>query len=435
MENAGQLTGAANGARNIPVFRRVDLAWWLSLIALSALMFVQLWQTSAVIVFMAAVMAYGIIRPYEVFNAVIDSNLMWPFLLYAALSVVWSQEPGLTARGATQLVFTAVAAALLVRALTTRGFIAAIMVSCLVATCASIIYLGPSLFSQLESGFPVQGIFSGSKNTFGAVEALLILAGFYFVVDPTRSLMMRLLMFACIILAAVLLIGSRSATAVGALGPALICSGAAYFLVKFSLRWRAIIVVAVLTIGVLSTPLAIPLMESGYSLFLDTTGKDVTLTGRTLLWQWADKLIAERPILGFGYEAFWVPSNPYVYAIWREQGLDWRPGLHFHNQWYEITIELGYVGLAFTLIPFLIALFEVARWAIRAPSPESCFFFAFLVYTTIHMYVELDLFAQYDLAFIIFIASYLYARRDKKRRTSRIKERPAIGRSSALSGT
>jgi len=99
-----------------------------------------------------------------------------------------------------------------------------------------------------------------------------------------------------------------------------------------------------------------------------------------------------------------------------------------------MTVQLGYVGLALTLIPFLIVLIEVARWALRAPSPESCFFFGFLVYTAIRTYVEVDLFGQYALAFVIFIASYVCARRDKRRRARPRAQRQATSQRLALRG-
>jgi exopolysaccharide production protein ExoQ len=161
----------------------------------------------------------------------------------------------------------------------------------------------------------------------------------------------------------------------------------------------------------------IPVVESTLPLFLDATGKDVTLTGRTLLWRWADRIIADNPILGFGYEAFWIPGNSYAESIWLEQGMAWRSGLHFHNQWYEVAVELGLIGLVLAAIVFMIVFVSVFSWALRRPSPESCFFLGFLIFTTIRTYVEVDLFWQYSLAFMIFIASYCYAKRGKRERS------------------
>ena len=396
---------------------QVDPTWWICLVALSTLMFAQLSQTIAVVIFMAAVMACAITRPREVIHAIWDSAFLWPFLLYAMLSVIWSQAPELTFRYTIQLIFTVGAATFIARALTPRAFVSAIIATWLIATVASIVYVGPALIVQWQSRYPIQGIFVGSKNSFGGVEAVFILAGLHYALDRTRPWITRLFMISCLCLAAELLIGSRSATPVLALGPALVCSIAARSLARFNPRGRALILVSTVVVSVLLTAMLLPVMQDLYSALLDASGRNATLTGRTLLWAWADRIIADRPLLGFGYEAFWVKGSPYPEAIWAQQGMDWRSGLSFHNQWYEIAVELGYIGLALALTAFLTVAVRVVLWALRRPSAESCFFLGFLVYTAIRTYVEVDLFAQFDFTFIIFIASYAYAQRENGGRT------------------
>lgn len=435
MDNSESLTSARGVARTFASsWGHLNPIWLMSLIAISALLFTQLSQTIAVIVFMAAVAACVIAQPYGAFHAILSSKILWPFLFYAALSIAWSPIPDWTARGVTQLIFTAGAAVIIAQTLAPKSFVSAVAGSCMIATAASLVYLGSALVAQLSSGYPVQGVFLGSKNSFGYVEALLILSSTSIVLDTTRRPTLRLFTIPCMCFAAILLFGSRSATAVGAFVPAFICSGAAYFLIKFSPRWRAIIVVSVFAMSILSAVVAIPVMESAYSIFLDATGKDTTLTGRTLLWRWANTIIADNPILGSGYQAFWYEGNPYARVIWQEQGMGWRPGLNFHNQWYEMAAQLGYVGLAATFIPFLIVLSDVIRWAVRTPSPESCFFLGFLVYTTISTYVEVELYGQYSIPFIIFIAAYVYARKDKRERKRQTTQGPAINRPHVLPG-
>jgi exopolysaccharide production protein ExoQ len=392
----------------------LNVAWGIWLVALSALMFTLLQQTGAVVTFMAAVALYVVVRPYDALIAIADSRFLWPFFAWAALSIIWSQVPELSARALAQLIFTAGAAAIMAQALAARSFITVLLGSCLVATIASVAYLGPELASQWSSGYSVQGIFLGSKNTFGYVEALVVLAGSYFILDRRRRLMLRVAMIPCICLAAALLLASKSATAIWVLAPTLMCLGAIYLVAKFGPRWRAIILLTVLAISVVCTAMIAPFMDSAFSTFLGASGKDATLTGRVVLWNWADKLMADRPIFGYGYEAFWIEGNRYADAMWRELGMTWRMGLHFHNQWYELAVELGYPGLVIGLVAFVVVFIEVLRWAVRAPTPESSFFLAFMVYTAIRSYVEVDLFIQYSIPFIVFITAYLYARKQRR---------------------
>jgi O-antigen ligase len=57
------------------------------------------------------------------------------------------------------------------------------------------------------------------------------------------------------------------------------------------------------TIVVLATtPIWVDLV---FDSILTASGKDSKLTGRADLWQVADRLIAQKPILGLGYNAFW----------------------------------------------------------------------------------------------------------------------------------
>lgn len=84
--------------------------------------------------------------------------------------------------------------------------------------------------------------------------------------------------------------------------------------------------------------------------------RDVTLTGRTVLWE---DLIAEgsaKPILGFGWEAFWGGWFSPSHDIWINN--DWLPPTA-HNVYLDMFLALGIVGL----IPLLLL---VGRGIVRA---------------------------------------------------------------------
>jgi exopolysaccharide production protein ExoQ len=76
------------------------------------------------------------------------------------------------------------------------------------------------------------------------------------------------------------------------------------------------------------------------------TGKTLTFSGRTEIWQILARSIARHPILGSGYGAYWgagpVPSSPsYEFILsswgsWPSEG---------HNGYYDVTNDLGFVGL------------------------------------------------------------------------------------------
>jgi exopolysaccharide production protein ExoQ len=95
-------------------------------------------------------------------------------------------------------------------------------------------------------------------------------------------------------------------------------------------------------------------------IFSDVTGKDMTLTGRTPLWALVVNKIAERPILGYGYDAFWRTQGDAI-----NQFLTWKPG-QAHNGYLDICLNLGVVGLF--LVLFLIR--DGMRRAVRL---RSCY--------------------------------------------------------------
>ena len=72
-----------------------------------------------------------------------------------------------------------------------------------------------------------------------------------------------------------------------------------------------------------------------------SVGKDVTLTGRTELWEMMFREIARHPWLGTGYGSFWLGLD----GLSREIFLvfSWRPG-QAHNGYIDIINEIGLVG-------------------------------------------------------------------------------------------
>ena len=77
---------------------------------------------------------------------------------------------------------------------------------------------------------------------------------------------------------------------------------------------------------------------------LDAFGKSSTLTGRTLIWDVALGVIAEHPILGVGYRAFWLApqfANGQM-AIVDAGAVTSRS---FHNFVLEILVSAGWPGL------------------------------------------------------------------------------------------
>ena len=105
----------------------------------------------------------------------------------------------------------------------------------------------------------------------------------------------------------------------------------------------AITIVAV-WFAVLTSSLAAWFWNTDSAAILQALGKDPSLTGRTLIWEALMRRVAERPMTGYGFSAFWgVDSIPA-----REIRLETQwPVPSAHNGWIDLLVQLGWPGAIF----------------------------------------------------------------------------------------
>jgi exopolysaccharide production protein ExoQ len=147
---------------------------------------------------------------------------------------------------------------------------------------------------------------------------------------------------------------------------------------------------------------------------LTTTGKDATLTGRTDLWTVALEEWAKHPILGQGYQAFWVVGNPMAEQLWDDFGITAKIGFNFHNTWLSNVVEIGIVGIALQLAVFGTAVVLCLRWAIWHPCVESLFFMMFILRQASLSMLEVVAFSQFDMASLLAICAAVYGLRARE---------------------
>lgn len=125
-------------------------------------------------------------------------------------------------------------------------------------------------------------------------------------------------------------------------------------------RWLAGALVA----GILGTLVAAGAwLAVNYSLVLASVSRDATLTGRTILWAHLLAAIERRPLLGTGYVSFWgtqAGSKANMLAGWGAGSS--------HNSFLDLLLELGWLGLGFFLIGFLVSFRRAIMGAARSRS-------------------------------------------------------------------
>jgi len=77
---------------------------------------------------------------------------------------------------------------------------------------------------------------------------------------------------------------------------------------------------------------------------LELLGRDPTMTGRTVLWEWGVQSILERPILGWGFSAFFRSDIGEVASRYVPEFYDYKIA-HYHNSYIQTAVDLGIVGL------------------------------------------------------------------------------------------
>ncbi|SDR54560.1 exopolysaccharide production protein ExoQ [Rhizobiales bacterium GAS113] len=386
----------------------LNIAWLAWFIATAALFFLQMSQTLAASIFMAISVAYVMARPGLALQALRGGVTPWIYVTLAVLSVAWSEHSDVSARAAVQIAFTMGAALVMARALPARSTIFIWMSAVLAANAASL--LNPQM-AWNAGALAMIGIF-GSKNQLGLSQAILVMAGAWIFLDRERAWPLRCLALFCAFLGATLMIAARSLDATATLIAALGCALVSFRLNWVPRRWRAIVLFAVVFVVVALLALLL-VYANEFGLFgqvLQLSGKDVTLSGRTELWQRAAVMMEQNPILGTGLQAFWVQGNPYAEELWARFAPG-RAGYHFHNLWYETGVELGYVGLLAALYTVISTSLEVWRWVIRTPNVASCFFLTYVIFIDMRTFVEVDLFGQYSFNWVLYLVSWAYARR------------------------
>ena len=89
------------------------------------------------------------------------------------------------------------------------------------------------------------------------------------------------------------------------------------------------------------------LLLDGYGTIVRALGRNVTLTGRTYLWDEVLKLV-DRPLIGTGFESFWF--GPRAEHLW--QMYWWHPN-QAHNGYLECYLNLGLIGVGLLVVLLL----------------------------------------------------------------------------------
>jgi len=104
-------------------------------------------------------------------------------------------------------------------------------------------------------------------------------------------------------------------------------------------------------------------------------GRDSTLTGRTPLWEAILEAVRQHPVLGAGYDGFWVAGNTQAEYLIESVGWD---AYHAHNGYLEVLNTVGIVGAFLLALTLLQAGYWAWRYYERDHTLGLCFFLLLL---------------------------------------------------------
>lgn len=334
-------------------------------------------------------------------SSTLAATLAFPFL--CCYSTFWSDYPLTTLYHGTELMTLAVSTVIMMRIVRAKPLIKGMLLGITIAmgiTLASGHYEEDSL-TKVRS---LLGFF-GSKNEVGFFSEIGIYLSLLLLANRTTFFEKILFSFVPIAICSVSLYLCKSATSVASLAILLSLCGGACVIMKVRREWRILVFIgAALCLIIISAIVAATHFDI-ISTTLDLLGKNSTLTGRTYLWSEGLKNGMGRPVLGYGYAAFWVPGRPQAEQYWYEFLVDTKIGFHFHNLFIQTFVDLGVIG--FLLVAWmLIAICSKGLRLIRRQGLtwETGFVFGLSLMFLLRSCFEVDILESYGMGPLLFFS-------------------------------
>lgn len=299
----------------------------------------------------------------EAVAAVRAAWVVWPAVILAAISAVWSDQPGTTVAWAIALIGTSVFGVALAVCFTMREL------AVLTAVAVTAIGLASGLLVMVAPGFSLDGkgrwhALYVHRNLLGRIMALGVAAATVIVVGQrwaTVSASAKAV-FAFVVCGGVLLATTSRAAILSALSSVM-----TLLLLRVARRWRrrAIAIVG----GGVAAGLLVMLLLVMTPTGLAFMQRSPTLTDRTTLWRAVGAAAMQAPWLGHGYGGFWSgPGGQQARTTWLRK----YPVGHAHNGALDLFAELGLVGVVMVALPLAFFSITALRHGLR-PGATGCF--------------------------------------------------------------
>ena len=299
--------------------------------------------------------------------------LFSPLIAYPLLTVVstlWSLAPAITLRYSLQLLFTAYVGLYLGLYRRPSDIVKVVFLS---TSLGFLLSVASDQQGQSANGMVLVGLV-GSKNAMAFLAQWTALSALAMLVMPKTSPIYRL--------AGLLMLAPASYVAlhVQATAAALsLFAGFALFIALYALA-RMPAAIRYVTAGVLvGSVLAALLLKdlwipSAEDFLIRVLHKDLTFTGRTVLWDHAREFMARRPLLGRGYKEIWSGGSVDTQGLLRFAKIIDGRGFYFHETYLDAGVDCGLIGVAVLVLSFTIIAVGLGWRYLQRPSVSLAYF-------------------------------------------------------------
>lgn len=321
------------------------------------------------------------------------------YLAFAGASVAWAYKPELSfIRFAQQvmIVISIVLPALL--ATRTADMMLGLFICFACASVLNVLFIlgGPPILPK-GATWGHTGYFLG-KNSLGQCASIALLLSFHEMLYSGRRRAAGII-FALIAASVLFLSNSKTSIGLALLVP---CLAAVALFPGFMFPGKRMRISPAIILLIIPACYILLSNVSGFNMHRVSyiIYGDSTFTGRTFIWDFVNSEIARRPLLGWGYQSFWLvgPDGP---SFLHARG--WIKSMpHAHSGYLDTMLELGYVGFALLLIFIIATLHATGRMAEHEPA-RAWLVLSLVLFVIVTNFLESTWMRSFDFLWVVYL--------------------------------
>ena len=323
-------------------------------------------------------------------------KIIWLLLAVAFLSFIWSNTPDTSFRGAFALIESCAFGLYFASNYNLQQQLRLLAIALGITSLISLFYTITFPSYGIENGIH-QGAWRGPYIHKNILARILIFSCLTYISLDTKQVWHKYLIFGGLALSLGLTILSQSKTALAVLMLLLILT-----LIYKSFSLKGLIAIPLVSTLLLFFGTIFLTLISKAETILSNIGKDLTLSGRTIIWASLIEQIKLRPWLGYGYMGFWSTEEAKS-TMTKLFGTTYVPS-HSHNGYLELVTSFGLVGAILFIFTFIASARRsiiLMRWN---QSSEGLWPILFLTFLLIYNLSEPTLIEHNSIFWIVYFS-------------------------------